>query len=758
MRKLIISLSLFAAISIFAEWRNTLAPDGKKVKIDLREYTTIVMANSADEREKFAAKLLGDTLEKILGQKLQTTGNATGKAFRFGPVASELGESGYRIGVAANGDITLCGGTRRSVINAVVALLEEDIGVRWYAANDQPRIPKNSDGVVNIVPREYQPSLIMREPFYYQSFNPDYEIYNRTNQTWRTFVPENLGGAWNFPLGGFCHTLYKFLPESLFQEHPEYFALLDGKRVVNKNGVKAAHPCLTNPDVPKIVAQNAIALLKQEKNPAEIISISQNDGGGGFCQCEKCKAMAEAEGSVSGPLVAFVNQVAEEIHKVYPDITVETLAYLESFLPPKTVRPGKNVMIRLCTDSHAWPFPLFYIEESGVFYNALKKWNEIGASLLIWDYVTNFGDYPMPRPNLWVMDHNFDLLLAHGAKGIMLQGAYQSPGGADAIIKSWIFAKRMWNPKWQFNELLDDFIEGYYGPAAPAMREYYNYHKQRWMAFHDNHQGKPLVKPGPRFNWSHQDLERLNKCIDDASRMATNDPIVLKHIALESFNTLYLRLKLGPKNLDDVESYRSDIEKFNQQAKAIEFTRYHEGGPANQVDALLRSFECGIDDSLYRKVPEGAFRFCPHNVTRLWPAGEQTAFTTKFEGRTVLAQKGGKPAWSIQWRMDSGNYAPGIDNAKFPKGQKYKLVMTCRADAEDSDDELFYTAFYDHPTKSYYGRIRVFGKDIRGKDGWLTFESQPFEPLTTSLIYISPSNSNKLKTLYVDHLVMVPCD
>ena len=758
MKKLIISLSLLVAISLFGEWRNSLAPEGNKVTLNLRDFTSIVMANPADEREKFAAKLLGEILEELTGQKLQTAGNANGKAFRFGKIAPELGESGYRIGVADNGDITLCGGTRRGVINAVVALLEEDIGVRWYAAKEPPRIPKCPNGIVSIVPREYQPSLVMREPFYYQSFNPDYEIHNRTNQTWRTFVPETLGGAWNFPLGGFCHTLFKFLPESLFQEHPEYFALLDGKRTVNKNGVKAAHLCMTNPDVPKIVAQNAIALLKQEKNPAEIISISQNDGGGGFCQCEKCKAMTEAEGSVSGPLVAFVNQVAEEIHKVYPDITVETLAYLEGFMPPKTVRPGKNVMIRLCTDSHAWPFPLFYIEESGAFYNALKKWNEIGASLLIWDYVTNFGDYPMPRPNLWVMDHNFDLLLANGAKGIMLQGAYQSPGGADAIIKSWIFAKRMWNPKWKLDNLLEDFIEGYYGSAAPVMREYYNYQKQRWTAFHDAHRGEPLVKPGPRFNWSQKDLEQMIKCIDDASKMATNDPVALKHIALESFNVLYLRMKLGPLNLDDVESYRSDIEKFKQQAKAIAFTRYHEGGPDNQVDALLRSFECGIDDSLYRKVPEGAFRFCPHNVTRLWPAGEQTAFTTKLEGRTVLAQKGGKPAWSIQWRMDSGNYAPGIDNAKFPKGQKFKLLMTCRADAEDSDDELFYTAFYDHPTKSYYGRIRVFGKDIRGKDGWLTFESQPFEPLSTSIIYISPGNSAKLKTLYVDHLVMVPCD
>ena len=758
MKKILFLLSIVALSSIYGEWRNSLAPEGDKVSVNLKEFTGIVLSDASDEREKFAADMLNETFEKIAGRKLTIGGAATGKAFRFGKIVPELGEAGYRIAVAENGDILLSGGTRRGVINAVVALLEEDIGVRWYAAKEPPRIPECSDGMIGVVPREYQPSLLMREPFYYQSFDSNYEIHNRTNQTWLTNVPEKFGGAWNFPHGGFCHTLFKFLPESLFEEHPEYFALIDGKRVVNKNGVKAAHLCMTNPDVPKIVAKNAIALLEKEKNPAEIISISQNDGGGGFCQCEKCKAMAEAEGGVSGPLLAFVNQVADEIHTIYPNIIVETLAYLESFLPPKTVRPGKNVMIRLCTDSHAWPFPLFYIEESGVFYNALKKWNEIGASLLIWDYVTDFGDYPMPRPNMWVMDHNFDLLLANGAKGIMLQGAYQSPGGADAIIKSWIFAKRMWNPNWRFDDLFEDFIEGYYGAGAPAMREYYDYQKKRWMAFHESHQGQPLVKPGPKFHWNHNDVMQLMLLLEKALKATSKDPIAQRHIILEGFNAEYLRLKLGPESQSDVVSHRCHIDNFKAQAKEIGFTRYHEGGPANQVDTLLRAFECGIDDAIYRKVPEGAFRFCPHNVTRLWPAGEQTAFTTKFDGRTVLAQKGGKPAWSIQWRMDSGNYAPGIDNAKFPKGQKYKLRIICHADAEETTDELFYTAFYDHPTKAYYGHIKVHGGDLTDKSVWTTLESKPFEPLETSIIYISPSKSDKLRTLYVDHLEMVPCD
>ena len=288
------------------------------------------------------------------------------------------------------------------------------------------------------------------------------------------------------------------------------------------------------------------------------------------------------------------------------------------------------------------------------------------------------------------------------------------------------------------------------------MREYYNYQKKRWMAFHDSHQGKPLVKPGPQLHWNHQDLKQLMTFLEDALKAASNDATAQRHIELEGFNAEYLMLMLGPENQSEVVSYRSHIDNFKAHAKEIGFTRYHEGGPDNQLDTLLRSFECGIDDSLYRKAPEGAFRFCPHNVTRLWPAGEQTAFTTKLDGRTVIAQKGGKPAWSIQWRLDTGSYAPGVENTKFPEGQKYKLRVVCRAEAEETEDELFHSALYDHPTKSIYGTIKVYFKDL--KDGWTTIESAPVEPKTTSVIYISPSKTDKLKTLYIDHLLLVPCE
>ena len=751
----LVFMSLFPA---FGEWENALSPKGKKVTVKLAEYPSIITSSKPDAREQYAAGLLSGILEKITGTRLEIKNAGAGKkAFRFAPIDPKLGDSGYRIEINGSGDIVLSGGTRRGVINAVIALLEEDIGVRWYTGST-PRIPACPDGIVSVVPRSYQPRLVMREPFYQHAFDWKYEILNRTNQTWQSRVPENLGGAWNFPFGAFCHTMHLFLPAALFKDHPEYFAMINGKRRVNRHGSAAAHLCMTNPEVVKIVARNAVKVLKKEKKPAEIISISQNDGGKGFCQCEKCAEMTRNEGSVSGPLIYFVNRVADEINKEYPDVKVETLAYLESFLPPKTVRPGKNVMIRLCTDSHAWHFPLFFIEESVTFLSALKQWHAIGADLLIWDYVTEFHEYPKPNPNLWVMDHNFDLLLSYDVKGIMLQGSYQSPGGADAILKSWIFAKRMWDPRWKLDALLEDFLEGYYGPAAPAMREYYQYQKQCWQTFHDRHKGKPLVKPGPVFSWSHKDAAKLKQILNRAFQLAGNDPAIRNRLNLTEFSFLYLRLKLGPKDLKDLENYKSDIKRFRKLAETIRFTHYREGGGPRQLDKLIRIFECRIADELYRKKPEGAFRYCPHNV-RIWKCGEQTAYLVKEGDRTILAQKGGRPAWSMQWKLSPRQgYASGIELDTFPKGRKYKLRLTFKADAEPDAGTCFRTAVYEHATKKYYGEILVRGEHLKGKSGWITLESRPFEPHAGAVLYVSPATgSDKLKTLYVDHVLMVPC-
>jgi hypothetical protein len=78
----------------------------------------------------------------------------------------------------------------------------------------------------------------------------------------------------------------------------------------------------------------------------------------------------------------------------------------------------------------------------------------------------------MPHPNLRVLGPNVKFFVDHNVKGIFEQGAYQSYGAEMAELRAWVLAKLLWDPMRDGQQLMDEFIAGYYGPAAPRIRDY----------------------------------------------------------------------------------------------------------------------------------------------------------------------------------------------------------------------------------------------------------------------------------------------
>ena len=80
-------------------------------------------------------------------------------------------------------------------------------------------------------------------------------------------------------------------PSRWVESHPEYYALVNGKRLKPKDsdGSKGWQPCISNPDVPGVMASAVIDYFRE--NP-EVpgINFAINDGGGD-CTCEDCRAL-----------------------------------------------------------------------------------------------------------------------------------------------------------------------------------------------------------------------------------------------------------------------------------------------------------------------------------------------------------------------------------------------------------------------------------------------------------------------------------
>ena len=183
------------------------------------------------------------------------------------PTDGALGDEGYAIAVS-RGQIILTGGKTRGVLNAVYALLEEDLGWRCYAS-DSIRLPKTDTLVISPVARRYIPQLKIRDPFYACAFEPVWSRRNRANAP-DAAVPEEQGGHIDYG-GMFVHTAGQMVPpDKYFKEHPDYYAqAADGSRTT-------AQLCATHPEVVKLAIDYVRATLKTHPH-TEILSVSKND-------------------------------------------------------------------------------------------------------------------------------------------------------------------------------------------------------------------------------------------------------------------------------------------------------------------------------------------------------------------------------------------------------------------------------------------------------------------------------------------------
>jgi len=383
---------------------------------------------------------------------------------------------------------------------------------------------------------------------------------------------KQIGGTENYWA---VHTFYPLMPpEEFFGKHPEYYSLIDGKRTHDH-----AQLCLSNPDVLKIITERIEKRMRE--NPEYLIySVSQNDCYNP-CQCEKCRAIVKREGSESGMIIWFVNQVAEAVEKESPDKFIGTLAYQYTRKPPKSIRPRNNVVVRLCSIECCFSHDFKSCPENRAFLDDLQKWSSIAPHLYIWDYVVNFSHYVMPYPNFRVLQSNIQTLRENHAIGIMEQAAYQSRGGEFAELRAYLISRLLWNPDTDDNKVIDDFMYGYYGRAGQLVKQHFDLLQNRVTPDTHIHLG---LSPDDKI-FSDEFVNEACRIFDQAKKVADNDEI-LKRVEMASLPILYLKCKRTPV----LAKYDGTYADFCRIAEREGVTYYAEAGEA-QRKAFRKSME-----------------------------------------------------------------------------------------------------------------------------------------------------------------------
>ena len=159
--------------------------------------------------------------------------------FRYSVKAQELKSLGPRLVIA--------GGALRGTMYGVYGLLEDHLGCRWFAPGVS-RIPRRERLTVAPIDQTHVPVLEYREPFTFDCFDGDWCARNRVNSSAGRLEAKH-GGKVRFGGGFFVHTFNRLVPpEKYFATHPEYFSLIDGKRLKNRSQL-----CCTNEDVIRIL-------------------------------------------------------------------------------------------------------------------------------------------------------------------------------------------------------------------------------------------------------------------------------------------------------------------------------------------------------------------------------------------------------------------------------------------------------------------------------------------------------------------------
>ena len=498
-----------------------------------------------------AAGILADYLKKITGGEAilqpQTDGNNNLilRKWENAPHAD-----GFRYYIYDK-DLVFEAPNAQAAVYAVYDFLENVCGCRYYTSTEE-YIPFDANLTVEFSIRECIPALDYREVYYRDFFNPEFaEKHKMTAQNAR----HSVWGTW-------CHSFQEFLdPDIYFDEHPEYYALFQGRRV-GKN----AEPCLSNPEVFEVMAAN-IEKAMAEKPECNFWSISQNDNDA-YCTCEKCRALDEAEGSPMGSVLNFVNKMARR----FPHKTISTLAYWYTRKLPKTIRPEKNVHIMLCNIEANRGLPIETDARSLGSKEELLAWEEVCDNISLWDYCIQFRNLVSPFPNLRVIPKNIRFFLDHNVKMLFSQSNREYEGEFSAL-RGYLLAKCMWEPSIDAQAVIREFCEGYYGPAANAILTYIE-------EVHDAMEaagGELSIFGGPldaKDTWMDEaHYARYNALAEEALAAVAGNAQLLHRVKTAAMPIWYAGIVLG---YGDRNTRLERIQKFAAQARKVGLEKVEE--------------------------------------------------------------------------------------------------------------------------------------------------------------------------------------
>ena len=720
---------------------------------------TIVLPAEPGPSERFAAEEFRDWTEKLVGVKLPIVqGAAKGKCVCLNPATPSTFPafgSEDEFALEVRGEALNIRGGRRGVLYGVYEVLERFGGILWLSSTFT-HLPKADALEIPSDLRVFEkPDFAMRDQDASARWGMGVHAARMRNN--RITADMKLG-SWHAPFDrvlGTCHTFLRLVPPAkYFDSHPEYFSFFKGKRQSGHTQL-----CLTNPDVYEIVLSNVLARIEANRSETaewrratKYYGISQDDWNG-YCECPNCAAIDEREGSHSGCVIWFVNKIAEAVEKKYPDVMIETLAYMYSRVPPKHLKPRKNVMICLCTIECDFTKPIEENrnEENVRFRDSILKWREISNELFVWDYIANWRATPSPEPNLRTLAKNVRFFRDAGVTCLFEEGIV-GPHAAFSELKGWLCSKLMWDADQPAGPLVEKFVRAYYGKGAPYVLDYIRLlesfpideTKSAWtyartvqqLPFDDAFYAKALSL------WR----QALEAAKDDA-------PAIREHCEWGVFGIEYtladryaqggawrpviaapsLAAKVDRAEFELHRGYaRHVMEMLKREPAAMVSSRLNDARLKGVIRALAEAELPKAEETVRVRLQDWAFSYSDHpRSTTIFRVDDKDA----TDGRALSVKKDGS-GWKVTCRF---NEAVALE-----PGRTYRMRARLKVQPESGakpERNLLTFGLFDRKTKKTVTEGGVKAAQATGEYAWCDFFREFRAEDTEYILYVDPRDA-----------------
>lgn len=543
----------------------------------------ILYEKNANEELKSAVSFLAETLQQMIGCgtiEIIEDGKADKGCFiSIGNTQlseniniDQIENDGYILKVKDN-NLIIKGANQSGTKNGIYDFLETKLGC-MFLRNDYDYIPEfptirleNYDEVIN-------PSIAWRKQFQYEALQNNWYDKLKLNGTKaKEGFKEGIYAQW----GTWCHTQFQFVPpEKYFDSHPEYFALINGKRCYQAkwhSSDKQTHLCLTNEDVYEIVKSGMKSEI--QKNPEALYwDFSIMDTPVKVCQCPECNRINTKYQSNSATIIMFINRLAKDLGKEFPNLMFSTLAYQDCINPPVGLEVEQNVVIKLCANpgSQGYSYSVGANKNSKQIKLLLESWGNIAKNIVVWDYVVDFNHLLLPFPNYDVQKANMDFYVDNNVMGVFHQGSREK-GDEMADMRTYLLSRQMWDKDIDFEALMKKYIQLNYGEASPYIEEYLETMSESYIS----HNKELNLYDNPskhKYDYlSASNIAKYMQLTEKAMAAVQDDQMALEQV--EKVRMCVLYAKCTESSLD-IAGKKAAAEEMKIYTDKFGVTKYHE--------------------------------------------------------------------------------------------------------------------------------------------------------------------------------------